>query len=75
MLSRKVRLRRLVLSVALLVVIIVALKMIQAAGGGANVKPEHNTVPVVEKCESQKNGADSCRCSGNCCSCCPCNKR
>ena len=67
------RFRRLVLSVALLVVILVALKMIQPADGSAKAAPEHNAVPAVEKCEM--NGcADSCQCSGSCCSCCQCKK-
>ena len=67
------RFRRLVLSVALLVVILVALKMIQSADGSAKTAPEHNAVPAVEKCEM--NGcADSCRCNGSCCSCCQCKK-
>lgn len=74
MLSKKMRFRRLVLSVALLVVILVALKMIQPADGSAKTAPEHNAVPAVEKCELQKTGADSCRCKGSCCSCCQCKK-
>lgn len=73
MLSKKMRFRRLVLSVALLVVILVALKMIQPAGDSAKAAPEHNGVPAVEKCE-MKGCADSCQCSGNCCRCCQCKK-
>ena len=73
MLSKKMRFRRLVLSVALLVVILVALKMIQPADGSAKAAPEHNTVPAVAKCE-MKGCADSCQCSGSCCSCCQCKK-
>lgn len=44
MLSKKMRFRRLVLSVALLVVILVALKMIQPADGSAKAAPEHNEI-------------------------------
>ena len=73
MLSKRMRFRRLVLSVALLVVILVALKMIQPADGSAKAASEHNAVPAVEKCE-MKGCADSCQCSGNCCSCCQCKK-
>ena len=73
MLSKKMRFRRLVLSVALLVVILVALKMIQPADGSAKAAPEHNTVPAVEKCE-MKGCADWCQGSGSCCSCCQCKK-
>lgn len=73
MLSKKMRFRRLVLSVALLVVILVALKMIQPADGSAKAASEHNAVPAVEKCE-MIGCADSCRCNGSCCSCCQCKK-
>ncbi|MGN0214459.1 MAG: hypothetical protein ACI4AH_06600 [Muribaculaceae bacterium] len=69
MLSKKMRFRRLMLSIALLVVILVVLKMIQPAHSTAVNTPEHN-VPGVEKCE--KGTSDSCACDGSSCKCCRC---
>lgn len=68
MLSRKMRFRRLVLSVALLVVIITVLKIIQPEDSGKmQLKQEPFGVEACDTCQS-----DGTRCTSTDCRCCGC---
>ena len=72
MLSRKMRIRRLVLSVALLVVILTVLKLIQPKGVAVNNEQVEESTALMT-CDSCQTGGGG-QCSGQQCSCCKCGK-
>lgn len=71
MLSRKMRIRRLVLSVALLVVILAVLRLIQPKGEAVD-KDEMEKSTELVACDSCQSG--DVHCSGQHCACCKCGK-